>query len=163
MPLLQAVTAAQGAVTATSGQEQPAQESRKSAKLSMLEIRAVMNSVVLAEGPMWDKIKGKAQQIGTNLTTKVTADKLNKAWAAAGSPMDSDAIMQIIVSAGVPQEIVQQTFSELNIGAADQATQAAEPAKLTVKQINQIIPTLRMRDLLSLQKTVDARLNKGAA
>jgi hypothetical protein len=156
--------AAQGAITATAGQEQPKQESRRSTKLSVLEVRAVINSVVLSEGPMWDKVKGKAQQIGTNLTTKVTADKLSKAWQAAGSPMDSDAVMQIIVNAGVPQEVVQQTFGELNIGAApEQAAQPAGAGKLTVKQINQIIPTLRMRDLLSLQKTVDARLNKGAA
>jgi hypothetical protein len=34
-----------------------------------------------------------------------------------------------------------------------------ESRQLTVEQqINQIIPTLRMRDLLSLQKTVTARL-----
>lgn len=28
--------------------------------------------------------------------------------------------------------------------------------------INQVIPTLRMRDLLSLQKVINSRLNKGA-
>ena len=156
--------AAQGAITATAGQEKPKQENYSSTKLSVLEVRAVINSVALAEGPMWDKVKGKAQQIGTNLTTKITADKLNKAWRAAGSPMDSNTVMQLIINAGIPKEVVKKTFAELKIKASSKSNQKDQSIttdtipKLTVKQINQIIPTLRMRDLLSLQKTVTARL-----
>ena len=74
----------------------------------------------LNEG-VWDKVKGaagkvagavvnKAQTVGTNLTTKVTADKLMSAWKKAGSPTDSDAVAAIMKQAGVDDAIIASSM-----------------------------------------------------
>lgn len=74
----------------------------------------------LNEG-VWDKVKGaaskaagavanKAQTVGTNLTTKVTADKLMSAWKRAGSPTDSDAVAAIMKQAGVDDAIIASSM-----------------------------------------------------
>lgn len=113
---------------------------------------------------------------------KVDASTLEKAWKAAGSPTDSEQIKQILTKAGVDAGVVDKSFTDMGLpvsappaaGAPAAApktpaapTQGAEPpatpaaaqqSKVGVGQINKIIPTLRMRDLQSLQKTVDAAL-----
>jgi hypothetical protein len=77
----------------------------------------------LNEG-IWDKVKGaagqaasavanKAQTVGTNLTTKVTADKLMAAWKKAGSPTDSDAVAAIMKQAGVDDAIIASSMKSL--------------------------------------------------
>jgi len=48
---------------------------------------------------------GKAKQIGTNITTKVTADKLMKAWTKAGKPTDSIQVAQFLTNFGVDGSI----------------------------------------------------------
>jgi hypothetical protein len=74
----------------------------------------------LNEG-VWDKVKGaaskaagavanKAQTVGTNLTTKVTADKLMTAWKRAGSPTNSDAVAAIMKQAGVDDAIIASSM-----------------------------------------------------
>jgi len=57
----------------------------------------------------------KAQTVGHNLTTKTTADKLQSAWKAAGSPTDSAAIEKILQSAGVNPDVVKSAFQSNNI------------------------------------------------
>jgi hypothetical protein len=146
----------------------------------------------------------------------ITADALNKAWTAAGSPTDSEEVAKVLQSAGVPAETVTKIFTDLKLPeptgkvdptlnpetpAADTPTApaadatptdtpaapaaaqdpaaapadakttapAAEPpatpaaqqqSKVGVGQINKIVPTLRVRDLKSVQKTVDTTLAK---
>ena len=85
----------------------------------------------LAEGPM-DWIKKTAK----NLTTKVTADKLNKAWQAAGSPLDSEALSKILGDAGVNADVVKKVYTDLKIGAE------AQPKAMTMDQVNAIIAKL---------------------
>ena len=85
----------------------------------------------LAEGPM-DWIKKTAK----NLTTKVTADKLNKAWQAAGSPLDSEELSKILGDAGVNADVVKKVYTDLKIGAE------AQPQAMTVDQVNAIIAKL---------------------
>jgi hypothetical protein len=78
----------------------------------------------LNEG-MWDSVKNtakglankaagavvnKAQTIGTNLTTKVTADKLMTAWKKAGSPLDSEQVKVIMKQSGVADNIIAATM-----------------------------------------------------
>ena len=155
----------------------------RSKKLSILEVRAVIGNVVLQEAGVWDTVKSaagqvagavadKAKTVGHNITTKVTADKLQSAWKKAGSPMDSDAVAEVLKQAGVSDDVIKSTFASLQIPVSgapadvkqlDGETPNADAPQLSVKEINKIIPTLRLRDLLSLQKTVDARLSKGAA
>jgi hypothetical protein len=45
----------------------------------------------------------------------VTADTLNKAWAAAGSPTDSEEVAKVLQSAGVPAETVSKVFADLKL------------------------------------------------
>lgn len=87
----------------------------------------------LTEG-VWDKVKGaaskaatavsnKAQTVGTNLTTKVTADKLMTAWKKAGSPTDSDAVAAIMKQAGVDDGIIASSMKA--VGGQQTQTSAA--------------------------------------
>jgi LysM repeat protein len=119
----------------------------------------------LTEG-VWDKVKGaaskaagvvanKAQTVGTNLTTKVTADKLMTAWKRAGSPTDSDAVAAIMKQAGVDDAIIASSMKAVSgqqaktggAGAFDQmANQLApadtEPAKPVDAQTQKFIQQL---------------------
>ena len=60
----------------------------------------------------------------------VTADALNKAWAAAGSPTDSEEVAKILQSAGVPAETVTKVFADLKLPEpGSQAQPGAETPK----------------------------------
>ena len=95
-------------------------------------------AVVLTEGPL-DAIKkagsaiaNKAKTVGKNITTKVTADKLNKAWAKAGKPTDSDAIANILRQQGVSDQVLAPVYKQLGAklpAAAPKAAPAAPGAK----------------------------------
>ena len=115
----------------------------------------------LNEG-VWDRVKGaagavanKAQTVGTNLTTKVTADKLMTAWKKAGSPTDSDAVAKIMKQAGVDDAIIASSMKAVSgqqsqtggAGAFDQmanqlAPADAEPAKPVDAQTQKFIQQL---------------------
>ena len=99
-------------------------------------------AVILNEGPL-DAIKkgasavggalkkgaaavgAKAATVGKNMTTKVTADKLNSAWKKAGSPTDSDAIAAVLRKAGVSDEVLAPMYKQL--GAKLPPVPAAAP------------------------------------
>jgi hypothetical protein len=102
----------------------------------------------LHEG-VWDRVKGaagqaasavanKAQTIGTNLTTKVTADKLMSAWKRAGSPTDSEAVATIMKQAGVDDAIIASSMKAVG----GQSAQSAEPAKPVDPQTQKFIQQL---------------------
>jgi hypothetical protein len=73
----------------------------------------------------WDKIKTKASEFGKNLTTKVTASKLNSAWKSAGQPTDSEEIAAFLVKQGVNAEVVDKTYGDMKL-PKPKAVQAAE-------------------------------------
>jgi hypothetical protein len=146
--------AAQGAATGAAGydkQGKPVEAAKKESyyvqnrPLSEGQVYLVFDRVVkLNEGPIWDKVKGaagkavgavaqKAGQIGTNLTTKITADKLNSAWKKAGSPMDSEEVAKVLTAAGVGDDVVKQVYTNLKISAAP-AAQAATGGYAEVKK-----------------------------
>jgi hypothetical protein len=87
--------------------------------------------VHLTEAGIGDMFKKAGNWLKTkagNVTNKVTADKLQQAWKKAGNPTDSGQVAGIMVSAGVPQETVDQIFQNLGLPAgASTVTQA--PAK----------------------------------
>jgi hypothetical protein len=60
---------------------------------------------------------------------KVDASKLEKAWTKAGSPTDSEEIKQILISAGVDEQLVSTAFAELGI---EVGSTSADPAGETV-------------------------------
>ena len=117
----------------------------------------------LNEGPM-DALKGAASKVGGALktgakavggaisgaakqvTTKVTAEKLNTAWKKAGSPTDSAAVYDVIKGLGVADDVIKGTFDSMKIevpaatdapdgdqdpGAADAETNANAPTDST--------------------------------
>ena len=126
---------AQGAATAATGNTKDKKESvyLQSRPLSEGQVYVLFNRIEqLNEGPMdWIKDKaGKAADwVGkkaTNLTTVVTADKLNSAWEDAGSPTDSAELSKFLASQGVSDQIIKQTFQSMNI---DAGAQAEDPKK----------------------------------
>ena len=165
--LTQAATAASGAAAgqaAGAAGEKPAEApvpkesfTANGKKLSEGQIYMIFNRVCtqqqLNEGPIWDKVKGvagkaagavaqKAGQIGKNLTTKVTADKLNSAWQKAGSPTDSEEVAKVLTDAGVGDDVVKQVYTDLKISAAP----AAEPATGGYEEIKKTIMQLNTKD-----------------
>lgn len=105
----------------------------------------------LQEGPM-DTIKGAAgkamgylQTKGKNLTTKVTADKLNSAWQKAGSPTDSEELKKFLGSQGVATDVIDSVYSKLKI-APEKAAGAVDIEQ--VKQMISKLPTDRKARLL---------------
>jgi hypothetical protein len=133
-------------------------------KLSEGQIYMIFNRVAakeqLTEGPM-DFIKGaaakgmdKLKTVGKNLTTKVTADKLNSAWKKAGSPMDSEEVAAILKQAGVGDDIVGKVYTDLKLptpGAAPAADAeekpvAAQAATSGYAEIKKTIMQLNTKD-----------------
>lgn len=117
-----AVAAAQGAATAKTAPAQPAAPAANAAPANFNQVREhrirLTNKEVkeifavagnsLNEGPLdWLKTKGK------NLTTKVTADKLNKLWIKAGKPTGSDQIAVILKQAEVPDTVISSAFDSV--------------------------------------------------
>ena len=140
---MQAVSqgAVAGAGVASDGKKESV--TRRQRPLSEGQVYMVFNRVVqLNEGPM-DVIKGAAgkaagwvAQKGKNLTTKVTADKLNSAWKKAGSPTDSEEVSKIIGDAGIDPAIVKQVFTDLKL------PQGNQPAAPDIEQVKQMISKL---------------------
>lgn len=66
---------------------------------------------------------------GRQLTTKITAEKLNKAWRAAGAPTDSDKVFDLIIKQGVPDTVARKVYTDLNLTPpSTTGTGAAAPA-----------------------------------
>jgi hypothetical protein len=78
----------------------------------------------------WDKIKTKASEFGKNLTTKVTASKLNSAWKAAKQPTDSEELAAFLIKQGINAEVVDKTFVDMQL-PKPRAVQAAEEQPAT--------------------------------
>ena len=69
----------------------------------------------------WAKTKGQ------NLTNKITADKLLQAWNKAGKPTDSDQVAALMVKAGVPQETLNNLYTNFKLPAPQAVP--AQPAQ----------------------------------
>ncbi len=116
-------------------------------KLSEGQVYMIFNRVAredIMEGPL-DALKGMAGKAvdwaktkGKNLTTKVTADKLNSAWKKAGSPMDSDQLATFLQDQGVDAGIVDKVYADLKLptasdAAGDAGDQKAAPGEEKAK------------------------------
>ena len=104
--------------------------------------------VILTEGPL-DAIKkgaaaaggaikkgaaavgAKAKTVGKNMSSKITADKLNKAWIKSGKPTDSDKIAGILRQQGVDDKVIAPVYKTLG-AKLPPAPVAADP-KATAK------------------------------
>jgi hypothetical protein len=98
----------------------------------------------LNEGPM-DAIKGlagkvmnKARTVGTNLTTKITADKLNSAWQKAGAPTDSEELKKFLTSQGIDTAAIDTVYKSMKIasGNAQAATSLYAQVKTDLEKLD---------------------------
>ena len=135
--------AAQGAAQASGMKAKKESVYRQSRPLSEGQVYMVF-SRVLNEGPL-DWLKKKAH----NLTTTVTADKLNSAWQKAGSPTDSEELRQFLASQDIADDIINKVYDDMKIGAGsaggDQEPQAG-PAAMSYKEIKDLIPKLQKKE-----------------
>jgi len=119
---------------------------------SVFDALSHYNRQTINEGPL-DALKKGAKAIGgaikgaaKQVTTKVTAEKLNTAWKKAGSPTDSDEIYNVIKGMGVSDDVIKGTYDSMQIkppaatdapdadkdaGAADADTNADAPTDST--------------------------------
>ena len=202
-----------GVAAGAQGAAQASDDKKESIHFKPIQIETIIEwcdetpAVILTEGPM-DAIKkgasavggalkkgaaavgAKAATVGKNMTTKVTADKLNSAWKKAGSPTDSDAIAAVLRKAGVSDEVLAPVYKQLGAklpaatdpqgkieptldpakpGATGGQTGQA-PAPMDFKGIQQAVAKLSPADakalvthIDSLSKTAPAAQSKPAA
>jgi hypothetical protein len=152
---------AQGAATAATGNSKQKQESiyLQNRPLSEGQVYMLFNRVEqLNEGPM-DMLKKAGDWVGkkaTNLTTKITADKLNSAWQKSGAPTDSSELEKFLASQGVSDQVISQTFQSMKIATG--AAPSEEPANTATlyAQTKKDIQTLDKKS----QKRIMAYLQK---
>jgi hypothetical protein len=151
--------AAQGAVAAGVGSKNK-KESRAPRGKRLSEGQVYLVFKRLDEGPMdaikgaMGKVAGKVNQMGTNLTTKVTADKLNSAWQKAGSPTDSEELAKFLEKQGVSSEIIKTVYTGMKLPLPGAAPAAPVQDLESVKKMVMALPVdRRVRLLKYLQKT----------
>jgi hypothetical protein len=115
----------------------------------------------LVEGPL-DAIKGAAGKAmdwaktkGKNLTTKITADKLNSAWQKAGSPTDSNAVADFLKAQGVADTVVSTVYQQLKLPEPGAAAAGPEAGAVDIESVKQMIaklPTERKIRLINYMK-----------
>ena len=66
---------------------------------------------------------------GTNLTTKVTADKLKKAWEAEGGNTDSEAVKIFLKQQGVDSAVIDSPMKAVGAPSTGADPTAADAAK----------------------------------
>jgi LysM repeat protein len=80
----------------------------------------------------WSGIKN----VGHQLTTKITADKLKMNWHVAGKPSDSDALAQFLQQQGVGTDVIASVYKELGLPYTDpNADTSTEPAPDTTTPV----------------------------
>jgi hypothetical protein len=112
----------------------------ESLQLSEQQIQKLFSAITLVNEGLWDTIKGKAQQVGKNITTKITADKLQSAWQKAGSPTDSSQIAALLLKNGVSQQIIDAVFKQMKIQATPAQKPKAQPQQPAAQQPKQAAP-----------------------
>ena len=96
------------------------------------------------------KLGQKARQVGTNITTKVTADKLMKAWNKAGKPTDSVQIAQFLTSQGIQGAVMQQAFQTAGIKMPDLKKIASDDPVMALTQKINANPAIKKQVLAYL-------------
>jgi len=156
----------QGAVAASTGSEKKESYYRQTRPLSEGQVYMMFNKIErLDEGP-FDAIKAgagklagaaakKIGQVGTNLTTKVTADKLNSAWKAAGSPTDSNELAAFLEKQGVDSSVVTQVYADMKLSTTtDQPVAAPSSYKNAQELIKKLTKKDKQRLMTYVQKSL---------
>lgn len=104
-------------------------------------ISAAGKAVSNVAGKAAGVVAQKAQTVGKNITTKFTADKLNKAWKAAGSPTDSEAIKDILTAQGIDASLVDNSMKAFNVTPIDRS-RIPDINKMSKQQLQQLLQAL---------------------
>jgi hypothetical protein len=94
---------------------------------------------------------GKAKQIGTNITTKVTADKLMKAWTKAGKPTDSIQVAQFLTKFGIDGAVLQQSYQTAGMTMPDIKKIASDDPVMALVQTINATPAIKKQVIAYLQ------------
>lgn len=86
-------------------------------------------------------IAQKAQTVGHNITTKTTADKLQSAWKRAGSPTDSEAIIDLLRAQGIDAGVIDGAMQAVNVAKVDRS-RLPDVGKLNLQQKQQLLAQL---------------------
>lgn len=106
-------------------------------KQNLMEAPGMLSNLKKQIGKGVTKLGQKARQVGTNITTKVTADKLMKAWNKAGKPTDSVQVAQWLTTQGVDGAVMQQAFQTAGIKMPDLKKIATDdPVMALAQKIN---------------------------
>ena len=148
-----------GVAAGAQGAAQASDDKKESTQFKPIQIETIIEwcdetpAVMLTEGPM-DAIKkagsavggalkkgaaavgAKAAKVGKNMTTKVTADKLNSAWKKAGSPTDSDEIAKILRQQGVSDEVLAPVYKQLGLNYHQRQQQLIRKQVRQVQQVD---------------------------
>jgi hypothetical protein len=152
-----------GTMTSIGGKMVTQSIERSGTRLSEGQVYMVINRVCarqLDEG-VWDSVKGAAGKAvdwaktkGKNLTTTITADKLNSAWQKAGAPTDSEELKQFLTAQGVEAGVIDSVYNSLKIASG--AAKEEPAAQSMYAQIKKDVQTLdkkgRQRIMAYLQK-----------
>ena len=95
----------------------------------------------------------KAQEVGKNMTTRVTTNKLNKAWEKAGKPTDSADIMKILQDNGVEAEVATQAFKDTGV----EAPPPVEKPNVDANKLADFVNSLPEKEKEEIKKLVIAR------
>ena len=74
------------------------------------------------------KVGGVIGNLGHQLTTNVTKEKLKMNWHQAGKPSDSDQLSAWLVKQGVPIGVVNGVYEKMGLPVSAEPTAATEPA-----------------------------------
>jgi LysM repeat protein len=76
-------------------------------------------------------VGGAISNIGHQLTTGVTKEKLKMNWHVAGKPTDSDQLSAWLVKQGVPIGVVNGVYSKMGLPVSAEPATPTEPAQTT--------------------------------
>jgi len=82
------------------------------------------------------------QRVGRNITTKTTADKLQSAWKKAGSPTDSEAIIDLLTAQGIDKSVITGAMKAVAPFASVDRSRLPDVGKLNLQQKQQLLKQL---------------------
>jgi hypothetical protein len=73
-----------------------------------------------------DKAKGAVKQAGKDAANKITANKLQKQWKKSGSPTDTGSIVNLLTSAGLSADDIQQISKSSDVELPKTAAKSSD-------------------------------------
>jgi hypothetical protein len=126
------------------------------------EARGLDPSGVVLKSFVVEGILDTVKNFGKNLTTKITADKLNSAWKKAGSPTESDAVFKVLQDAGVASDIISKIYTDMSIPEPSgrvEPTLSPDPIPAASASNNEP-PTINTQTVYQQVKTEITKLKK---